>query len=80
MERDHFFGVVLDEHGTVAELVEFFRVTFGGLVADIALRVKQLGGALDARANFPDLVHLAFPTGTELGEDLVFFGDRPPGF
>ena len=55
LEGDDFFGVILDEHGTVAELVEFLRVTFGGLVADIVLRVKQLGGTLHARADFPDL-------------------------
>ncbi len=63
----------------MAELVEFLLVTFGGLVADVALRVKQFGGALDARADFPDLIHLAFPTGTEPGEDLVFLGNLPTG-
>jgi len=73
-DQQNFFGVVLDQNGHLAELVEFAGISLGSFVAKISLWKKQFRRPLDPRADFLDLVHLAFPTGAQQGNDLIFPG------
>jgi hypothetical protein len=72
---NRLLGMVLNENGTGSQLVELSRIKIRGLVTNVSLGKKQLGGALDLRVPFPDSVDFSLPARTELGHHFVFSSD-----
>ncbi len=70
-EGDGLLGLILDDDGAGAQLVEFFGVPDQDAVVGIALGKEKLGGALDPGGALANLVDFAFPATAQAGDDLV---------
>src|SRR3569623_71243 len=76
---DFILRVILDDDRAMPQLVQFFGVKHRRLVALVAVWEKELGGTLDAGAEFAHQVDLAFPTRAEMSDDLVMIAQHFAG-
>ena len=71
--------MVLDEQGTVLQVMQALGVMFGRFVMQIALGIKKFRRPLDPGRRFENLVDLALPARSQLGEDAVLSPDHASG-
>jgi len=70
--------MVLDDYRAVSEIVKFFSVQFYNPVAWITLWIENLCGPDNADISLNNLVYLAFPSGTQTFQYLVFVRNNTP--
>ncbi len=71
--------MVLDQNGTVSELVQLLGVELRCAIVDVAVGIKELRRALDTRGPLLHAIHFAFPTFSELFQHVVLAGEDAPG-